>query len=300
MLLFFRFLQGLGIAGLIPVAMTVISDWYEGRRRLQAMGLLSGTISLAAVVVPFTGGFLAGLDWRYPFLVYGVSLLLALLFAIFIPESGTEKQWKHLAGAVKKHFYGLAGAIKTIEVRKVFCQCLMLYFMLYAIVTFLPIHLAQKYQVFGLGTGIALSVQAITGAIFSTRSVLVNRLLPGRSKVMAGFLLLAIAVALIPVWPGKYLLGFSLVIFGIGFGILQPAVYNEAASAGPEELRGSVLCLFNTVKFIGMTLAPVLLRLIQRSLGLEYVFYVAGILAAIWAIKCMCAFTRTSRRFSQH
>ncbi len=202
-LLIFRFFQGLGIAGLIPVAMTVISDWYGGEMRLRAMGLLSGTISLSAVVVPLTGGLLAGLDWRYPFLVYGFSLLLAFFFLVLIPESGSVGQWSGLGAAAKKHFRGLAAALKTLEVRSVFCQCLMLYFLLYALVTFLPIYLAGTYGVYALGAGLALSVQAVTGAIVSSRSVAVNRLLPGRWHVLAGFLLLAVAMASVPLWPGR-------------------------------------------------------------------------------------------------
>lgn len=57
-LLIWRFLQGIGVAGLIPVAMTIISDLFSGKNKLKVMGFLTGTISVGAVIIPFLGGVL--------------------------------------------------------------------------------------------------------------------------------------------------------------------------------------------------------------------------------------------------
>ncbi len=282
-LLLFRFFQGIGIGGLIPVAMTVISDWYQGDRRLWAMGMLSGTISLSAVFVPLIGGFLGGLDWRYPFMVYGISLLIALLFLLFIPETGKRYIKKPFLTMARRHFAHLFAAMRSPKVQHVFSQCLMLYFLLYAMVTFLPIYLSQVYGFFGIRAGLMLSLMAITGAVMSSKSVAVRKLTAGY-HVLIGFILTGAAMILLPFWPDPLLLAISLVTFGAGFGILQPSVYNEASNAGPEELTGSVVCLFNTVKFIGMSLSPVILGFVQRSSGIESVFWVAGALSLVWVV----------------
>lgn len=79
-LLLFRFIQGIGIVGLIPIAMTIISDLYQGKKRLKMIGLLSGVISASQIIVPSLGGLLASLNWKYPFVVYGFSLLIAVLY----------------------------------------------------------------------------------------------------------------------------------------------------------------------------------------------------------------------------
>jgi len=200
-------------------------------------------------------------------------------------ETDSEQKHSFLGVLLLMGGFGvMGGSLLAPGVQRVFHQCLMLYFLLYTLVTFLPMHLAGTYAVYALGAGLALSLQAVTGAIVSTRSVEINRILPGRAHAMAGFLLLAAAMISIPVWNGLYQTAFSLVLFGTGFGILQPSVYNEAAAAGPERLKGSILCLFNTVKFAGMTLAPLLLRFVQKFCGLQCVFYVAGLLALFWAL----------------
>ena len=79
-LLFFRFMQGIGIAGLIPLAITIASDLYEGPRRVRMTGLISGVVSISQIIIPSLGGVLAYRNWRYPFLIFGVSLLTAVLF----------------------------------------------------------------------------------------------------------------------------------------------------------------------------------------------------------------------------
>lgn len=68
-LLVFRALQGIGIAGLIPVAMTLINDYYD-KKKVRAMSRLSITTSVGGVLAPLLGGSLAYLNWQYPFYFY--------------------------------------------------------------------------------------------------------------------------------------------------------------------------------------------------------------------------------------
>ena len=283
-LLLFRFFQGIGIAGLIPVAMTVISDWYQGSKRLKVIGFLSGTVSLSAVVVPFLGGVLAGIDWRYPFLVYGLSLILALLFFLFIPESQSEHISELLAVKAAKHLSSLRSALKLDEVKQVFKDCLVLYFMLYAAITFLPLFLSGEYKLPDLFIGLAISITGFMGALVASQSVRINQIFKEGPKLFTGFILIGLSMVFIPIWLHGYQLVISLILFGTGMGIIQPAIYNRATTAGPEQLTGSIISLFNTVKFIGMTLAPVLLRFVYHYWSLEGVFFSTGLLAAAWAL----------------
>ncbi len=51
------------------------------------MGYLTGAISIGAVIIPSLGGFLASIDWRFVFAVYGLSLILGLIFLFKLPET---------------------------------------------------------------------------------------------------------------------------------------------------------------------------------------------------------------------
>lgn len=51
-LLLFRAIQGIGIAGMAPVSMTLIGDLYHGLSRTKAMGYYSAIMSIGAVTSP--------------------------------------------------------------------------------------------------------------------------------------------------------------------------------------------------------------------------------------------------------
>ncbi len=283
-LLMLRFLQGIGIAGLIPVAMTVVADWYDGETRLRVMGLLSGTISLSAVVIPLVGGVLAGINWQYPFLVYGLCLLMALGYFIFIPESRSSARRGSLAEEAAGHFRGLIRSLRLPDIQRVFSHCLVLYFLLYAVVTFFPLFLARTYDLHGAAAGAALSVQGLVSALLAWQVMAMSRLARREVRVYAGFFLMAAALSSIPLWGSPAGLAVSLVLFGAGMGTLSPTIYNWTTTAAPEELRGSIVSLFNTVKYLGMTAAPVLLGWVQAGWDLSGVFWFAGLAGAAWGV----------------
>jgi len=279
-LLLFRFLQGVGIAGLVPVAMTIIGDWYIGEKRLRLMGYLSATIAIAAIVIPSLAGILAELDWRYPFLVYGVSPLLAIPFGILIPETAP----KRIGIQPIKYLLHLKSAIQLQEVRRVFFHAFGTYFLLYALITFMPLYLAARYGYGVWIAGIAISINACISAWVSTKAVYIQRRLGKSRTLVLGYLLLAVSLMLLPLWPGISGVIISLLLFGSGMGILQPAIFNQAAAAGPVALTGAIVALFNTIKFVGMTASPFLLRFVFDTAGTKITFLIAGAIGAIWAL----------------
>jgi DHA1 family bicyclomycin/chloramphenicol resistance-like MFS transporter len=76
--LLFRAIQGIGIAAGSVVAVTVIGDLFEGKRRAKEMATFQMLITLGPVLGPIIGGFIAGRgDYHYVFLV---SIILGLVF----------------------------------------------------------------------------------------------------------------------------------------------------------------------------------------------------------------------------
>ncbi len=282
-LLVFRFLQGIGIAGLIPVAMTVVGDWYQGEKRLRIMGYLSATIAVAAVVIPLLGGVLAEFSWRYPFFVYGFSPLLAVAFVALVPETAPERAGSQTA----RYLSGLGKALKTVAVREVFLHSLGTYFLLYAMVTFVPLFIAARYG-YGVGVaGAAISLNGFIAALVAGRAVGINRRLGRRFTLVCGYSAIGLSLAVMPLWPTAAGVAVSLVLFGVGMGVVQPVIFNWATTAGPAELTGSIVSLFNTLKFIGMTAAPLVLRSVHGAGGMRLTFAVAGAVGGLWALRAL-------------
>lgn len=286
-LLLLRFLQGIGIAGLVPVAMTVIGDIYSGKNRLKIMGYLSGTISLGAAVIPLLGGYLASIDWTLIFVIYGFSLVLALLLFYRLPETSSDSMMeKKNSQSVIGYLISLFKVFKIKKIRNIMIHSFMLYFLLYALVTYLPIFLVRIHEFDEIFNGLALSVQAVFSAILASRASFIDDYLSWRKRSGLGFTLIGLCFLLLPYWPkGSYLISFSFVIFGIGMGIVSPTIYNRVTYLSPEELSGSVISIFNTMKYVGMTTAPFIIGLNLIYFELTFIFIVVGIFSMIWAIN---------------
>ncbi|MFI9274521.1 DHA2 family efflux MFS transporter permease subunit [Kitasatospora sp. NPDC052896] len=88
-LVLFRVVQGIGAGGLFPLSRVIVME-VAGRERLGRMtALMAVPVSVAPIVGPVAGGaVLAGLSWRWVFLL-NVPILLAamVLSALFIPRS---------------------------------------------------------------------------------------------------------------------------------------------------------------------------------------------------------------------
>ena len=288
-LLGWRFLQGIGVAGLIPIAMTVIGDCFQGKKRLKYMGFLTGTISLGAVIIPSLGGFLAAVDWRLVFMVYALSLVLALIFFFKLPETAASTGQISL-NKLRQHLVSLFNILKLEKIRLVLLQSFAAYFFLYAMVTFLPVYI---FQVHGLGeifSGLSLSLQGLISAIFASRAGFFAGIIGWRKRTVLGFILIAMAFMLLPFWPEEsYLILLSMIIYGSGMGILNPTIYDRITGLPPEKLRGSVISLFNTLKYLGMSSSPLLLGFLLIFFEMQILFFFTGITAALWGIVILIA-----------
>ncbi len=285
-LLLLRFFQGIGIAGLIPVAMTIIGDYYKERRlRLHLMGILSGTISGSAALIPLLGGALAGLDWRYPFFVYGFSGILAAAFFLFIPETRPNLDLpQSLQKEVGAYLDKLRRALAIKRVQETFAHSFLLYFLLYTLVAFLALYLVRQHALNTFVAGLGLTVQASLAVVVASKASWIDGFLTWKQKLTAGFILISLALGSVPLWGSPAGVAISLLVFGVGMGVIQPAVYHEATAAPPAELAGSVVALFNTMKYIGMSSSPFLLGYVSRLHSLGAAFTAAAALSAAWAI----------------
>ena len=88
-LIFGRFLQGIGGAMILPATLSTVNALFRGRERAIAFAIWGSTIGGMAAVGPFLGGLLTtDLSWRWAFLInvpLGLLILIGLLTVV--PET---------------------------------------------------------------------------------------------------------------------------------------------------------------------------------------------------------------------
>ncbi len=83
-----RVVQGAGGAMIVPQSLTLVAMLFPEHRRGAALGVVSATMALAAVVGPVGGGLIVtGWGWRWAFLVNVPICVLALLLTLrYVPD----------------------------------------------------------------------------------------------------------------------------------------------------------------------------------------------------------------------
>jgi len=132
-LLFARIIQGIGIAGMAPMALILIGDLYGGKKRAAVMGRLSSTRSGGGMIAPLLGGALASLHWSFPFLVYALTLPLAGILWIWFPFPNKKADI-----SIGEYLKPLKEAGKGTDVQAVLLLNFLSFFLVYAVVTFIP------------------------------------------------------------------------------------------------------------------------------------------------------------------
>lgn len=87
-LMLFRVGVGVGEAGLSPPAHSLISDYFEPRKRASALSIYSFGIPLGTMFGAAAGGWIAqNLDWRMAFMIVGLpGIIVAVLLKVFVKE----------------------------------------------------------------------------------------------------------------------------------------------------------------------------------------------------------------------
>lgn len=278
-----RALQGLGGALTVPGSLAIITAYFDGKQRGQAIGTWSSFTTMASVAAPILGGFLADIGaWRGIFYIT-IPLALAALWALwrYVPESRDDEAPERLdyLGAVLITL-GLAGIVYgATEIGRVgpeglgdprllaFIIAGLIALVLFVWVEYRSDHPLMRLRLFrsrtfsGANLLTLLLYGALGGALFFLPLNLVQ--VQGYSATLAGLVLLPFSILLTVMspWAGglvdKYGPRLPLTIGPIlvGFGYLALALVGQ--TSGPESywttyFPGAVLLGLG----MGVTVAP--------------------------------------------
>jgi len=248
-----RFLQGIGASALITLAVTLIGDVYEGARRDAVMGVNGSTIGTGAAFYPLLGGALAGIRWSAPFLFFGVGALVAVVAVVALEEPDAERSTD------VRTYLGRLRAVATLpQALGVFVALFAAFLIFYgAVLTALPLLLRDAY---GLGTGrigATLSAVAIASAVVSSQYGRLSDRLTAPRLVAIGFVAYGLGLFGIRLAGSPRAVAAALLVFGVGFGVVMPAIDTTVVTLVDDDLRAGVMGLRTSVLRLGQTVGPV-------------------------------------------
>ncbi len=273
-LLLSRVLLGISSAGIAASSIGLLSTMYEGETRARILGYATSAMTTASILIPLIGGWVGSMHWSFAFYLYGFGVPVALLAALLLREGGYRSS--SMIASPKE----LLQVVRQPAVLRLYMGITLAAAVVYAVVIYTPLYLKDAIDAGPALNGFVLAIRGVGAAVMS--AIAASRLAKSIGTgptVGLGFVVMGGMLCTIPLLDHLWAIVPTAVLFGMGFGITIPNIYDGLASLSPPELRSSVLAIGTGANSLGQFLSPLFLGPVWKFAGLTPVFYVAGLLA---------------------
>ncbi len=279
-----RGLQGVAMAGIAPLTVTLLGDLFDGSKRTTAQGMRSSTSGIALAAGPVVAGILAGLAWQFPFALYGLAFVSAAAVYLYVPETAPERDGSVSVGATLRGYgRSIAAELGDARLLVVLAGGFVRFFSLFAFYTFIPI-----FAVRALGTspsiaGLLIGISGVRILLSPTAGWWVSRF-SRRFALLVSVGIQMVALGFVPFVPNVWWLGALCVLYGFGDALFDPIVNDGASSMVRPANRNGVVGGLRVLKEAGKTGAPAILGVILGVSGYPTLFLTVVGLLGLYAV----------------
>lgn len=312
-LLFLRFALGVSEGGMLPVVLTMISNWFPDKERGRANAIVIMFVPIAGILTaPLSGWIITAWDWRMLFLVEGaLSLVVMTLWYLTISNRPQEAKWisqaekEYLVKTLHDEQLLIKGkTVRNASLRRVLGDRIMWQLILvnffyqtgiYGYTLWLPTILKGLTHGDMEQVGM-LAILPYIGAIFGMLIISTLSDRTGKRKVFVALPLACFAACMaLSVllkdhiwWSYAALVGCGVFIQAAAgvFWTIPPKLFNAEVAGGA---RGVINALGNLGGFCGPYMVGVLISLFNKDVGvysLAASLAIASVLALMLPNKC--------------
>jgi MFS family permease len=287
-----RMFVGIGVAGIMVAATTLIADYYSGDERSRLLGLQAAMMGVAGTILFVTIGFLADISWQAAFLVYVLPLAIMPLVILVIHEPHHEQRCAdnppptgEPGSCVAESLTAAGESTQALETSKqlpvrlvafIYGAILLAQIAFVVVPVHLPFYMQEQTGASASQSGLAIASMTLA---FAVASVFYGRVLARKDHIavlMVAFVLFGAGYALISLGGGPATMYLGLIVSGIGMGFVVPNLYLWLANETPLAIRGRVLGGFTTALFLGQFLSPIISQPIRLASSIEITILIVG------------------------
>lgn len=259
-----RIVQGAGWGYSTTASGTIITDLIPPKRRGEGMGIYGLSSSLALALGPTLGlAFTGILTFPQLFLICALLGFMALLLSVNIRFKKSENQT-----ATKRN--------RGIYEKTALPPSLLLFFITLTfggISSFLPIYSLEKgidgILMYFFLYAIALMIsRPFTGKLYDRKG--------HKAVFIPGAMLIMISMSLLAWLPNSYVLYLAAILYGFGFGTVQPALQAWSVKEAPIDRRGMANATFLTFFDLGVGIGAILFGQIAFWFGYSTIYLISA------------------------
>ena len=266
-LLFSRACLGVGVAGIMSMATTLAADYFVDKERTKFLGLQSAFMSIGAVLFLVTGGILADISWRLPFIIYGLSfIVLPISMLVIIEPQKIEKT----------NTNGIAQVSDKPALALIFLLGLLSSIFFYVIPTQLPFLLSERFSITNTEVGIAIATTTVASATTALNYSSIKNIFSYKTLLIISFGIMGVGFTGIAYFKTYITILLALGTVGLGAGLIFPSCKLWMLELVSESVRGRTAGTFTSLIFLGHFCSPFLLKIIESYSDLTTCFLVTG------------------------
>lgn len=288
-LLIVRFINGFGFSAGTTATAALAMDWIPIKRKGEGVGYYSLFMSLAMVIGPALGLYIANnFDYSIVLIVASIFAVLSLVFSFITAEKTQSNENKKLnppVTGISKFIELKSVPISTIGFLVAFAySSLLSYIALYCIELGIP-HISMFFFI-----GLALLIiipRPFIGKLFDKKGP--NFLVyPGLIIFIIGLILLSQASGLVGIL-------LSACIIGLGYGAVFPALQTLSISVAPTHRAGTASATFFLLYDIGVGAGSFVFGLLAAGNGFSKMYVIAALIITFTVIAYAFIFRRINR-----
>lgn len=271
-----RSVQGVGYAFVNPVLLAVLGDMTPPHERGKVMGYFGAFTTAGIATGPMIAGFLTPYDWRWMFVLVGV---LAVGVSLWIRTACTVSRPNPDA------LRDLRENVRTaVSNRAVITLCALgfLTFLCYmGALGFLSDHLSLPPLSMDEGLiGVLIGMSGVAGMVAAP---LGGRMVDARGRTFTaavGFCIVGLAMLLLCMSGDWITFAASLLVLGTGTAFIWASLLTMTVEIIPH-LKGTVSSVFNSTRFFGYSLGPLVFGPLYALQGFDAVLLVGMALSLL-------------------
>jgi MFS family permease len=254
-LLLARFLQGVGSAALVNLAVVLIGDNWTGAERTRLIGRNSAILTIGLASLPLISGFLTeAAGWRVTFGIYTVALGTAA--AAWIVLDGRRP---HSPPRVREQFGEVLVVLRRPILRASILAGFLVFIAIFGLfLTVLPVHLADVFGLEAGARGLLISLPALTATLASFNLGRVRQVTSARTVVIFSSILLIVSYVAIGLTTTVAVVVVAALFYGSSEGFFIPMLQDLNMEDAPDEHRAVVIAVWVGFARLGQTIGPLL------------------------------------------
>lgn len=289
-----RIIGGILSSANMPTAMAYVADITTTEDRSKGMGIIGAATGLGFVFGPAIGGVFSKTNLSLPFIIAGVLSLLTLVLVIFLLKESLpiEKRKVQISQEKESMWKGFKGPYTIMYLLQLFVTLSMA-----GLEATFAYFAAQKAGINTVQLGYIFMIMGLGGAIVQGGLMGPMSKKYGESFIIkAGICVSAIGFVLIIFTTNFLTAAIFLTIFGMGNGIIRPAI-SALLTKNETTGHGNITGLLSSVDSLGRIIGPPLGGwLFTISIGLPFI---TGAILSVVALVLYFVYERKVRLKNQ-